>query len=122
MAMCVIYSCRNCDYQVEAWDEGNPYIEINGERTYFYHPEPFPDPPNSDEFKSSGSSEKPIVGNAPDHVCMDCGEILMLDSGRDTMTCARCRSSKLVEAFEMANQQCPKCGGTLNEGEPGGIS
>jgi len=39
MAMSIIYSCDKCGFEVDAWDDGNPYVQDSkGKRHYFYHP------------------------------------------------------------------------------------
>lgn len=39
MAMSLIFTCEQCGFSVEGWDEGNPYIiNSKGKRVFFYHP------------------------------------------------------------------------------------
>jgi len=40
MAACIQFTCSSCGFSVQAWDEGNPYIQFPGLRKphYFYHP------------------------------------------------------------------------------------
>lgn len=39
MASCVTFTCPHWGFHVDAWDEGNRYVEdVRGKRHCFYHP------------------------------------------------------------------------------------
>ena len=123
MAMSLIFTCENCKFSVEAWDDGNPYMQVgDGERQYFYHPSPPPDPPRPEALKMLGEDAEIIFGNASDKICMDCCEISMIDSERDELKCPKCGGNHLVETFEIGENKCPKCGGAFDARHSGKIS
>jgi len=131
MAMSLIFTCEQCGFSVEGWDDGNPYI-INsvGNRVFCYHPsletdmekvvEEILGPIYTDEARDEVLATR--TGNAPDHICLKCAKTFKLDPDRDQMECPKCHHSEVSEAFEMGGKPCPKCQGTMSEGEMGGIS
>jgi len=121
--MQLIFTCEKCKFRVEAWDDGNPYRQIGtGEREYFYHPSPPPEPPRPEDLVSGGVELEVVFGNASDKICMDCCEISKIDEERDELKCPECDSKRLVETFEIGEEPCPKCGGAFGPAESGGIS
>ena len=131
MAMSEIYTCCNCGYQVEAWDEGNPYVETtDGRRHYFYHPGSIEDvrPILTAEAgrKLDDSEFKQLVtqraGNASDHLCVSCGKTTKLDSNKDKLACGKCHGTQVFEIWRCQGKLCPKCGGTFSEGSFNAIS
>ena len=105
---------------MEGWDDGNPYVEYgNGDRDYYYHPTS-----ESEVFKMIMKKGLNDVrrGNAPDHICMNCGSISMLDPDHDKMECSKCKGTELIKAFEMGGKSCPKCEGKMDMGKMGAIS
>jgi len=141
MAMSIIYTCEACDFKVDAWDDGNPYVQDSkGERHYFYHPTNEWDimgevlakmPPRIPSSEESGESEEseesaPVydthTGNAPDHLCLNCGKISLIDPEMDNMICKKCKSDEVTELTSLAGKKCPKCSGHFDQGSEGGIS
>jgi ribosomal protein L37AE/L43A len=134
MAMSLIFTCEQCGFSVEGWDEGNPYIiNSKGKRVYCYHPSLETEmeqvvvellgPIYTEQARNEVLATR--TGNAADHVCMHCGNIFKLDPKHDPMQCPKCRqweAADAVKAFEMGGMPCPKCHGTMSEGEMGAIS
>jgi DNA-directed RNA polymerase subunit RPC12/RpoP len=135
MAMSTIYTCDKCGFEVDAWDDGNPYVQDSkGKRHYFYHPEngidimgkllePIPLPTsNSKESEESEPVFETHTGNAPDHLCLKCGKISLIDPEMDKMICKKCKSDEVTELTSLAGKKCPKCSGHFDQGREGGIS
>lgn len=135
MAMSTIYTCDKCGFEVDAWDDGNPYVQDSkGKRHYFYHPEneieimgkllepktlPTSD---SEECEESEPFFEIHTGNAPDHLCRKCGKISKIDPEMDKMICKKCKSDEVTEVTSLAGLKCPKCSGHFDQGSEGGIS
>ena len=135
MAMSIIYTCEACDFKVDAWDDGNPYVQDSkGKRHYFYHPENEIDimgklltektlpTSNSEECEESEPVFDTHTGNAPDHLCLKCGKISLIDPEMDKMICKKCKSDEVTELTSLAGRKCPKCSGHFDQGSEGGIS
>ena len=135
MAMSIIYTCDKCGYEVDAWDDGNPYVQDSkGKRHYFYHPENEIDimgklltektlpTSNSEECEESEPVFDTHTGNAPDHLCLKCGKISLIDPEMDKMICKKCKSDEVTELTSLAGVKCPKCSGHFDQGSEGGIS
>ena len=138
MAMSIIYTCDKCGFEVDAWDDGNPYVQDSkGKRHYYYHPTNHMDimgevlepktltTSNSEESEESEESE-PVydthTGNAPDHLCLKCGKISKIDPEVDKTICKKCKSDEVTELTSLAGKKCPKCSGHFDQGSEGGIS
>jgi DNA-directed RNA polymerase subunit RPC12/RpoP len=117
--------CSNCSFNVEAWDDGNPYIvDQSGERQHCYHPaaediimevRAFISVADPDALHKDAGR----MGNESDLLCLDCGHSSRLDSDVDTLTCAKCGGKKLRDHMELDGAACPKCGkGTLEISGP----
>ena len=138
MAMSTIYTCEACGFEVDAWDDGNPYVQDSkGKRHYYYHPtnhmnimgevlEPKTlTTSNSEESEESEESELVYdthTGNAPDHLCLGCGKISKIDPEVDKMICKKCKSDEVTELTSLAGKKCPECSGHFDQGSEGGIS
>ena len=124
--MSLIFTCDRCDFSLEAWDDGNPYvIKGNGKREYFYHPSPIPEPPKHgtlEYFETDGENVQYQYGNAPEHICLKCAKQFKCDPEHDPMICPTCKHSEIVDLFEMGGRPCPKCPGTLSDIKHGAIS
>lgn len=131
MALLETYQCGKCGARVQAWDEGNPYLQLSrGRRHYFYHPgvmdsllpvlEKDLGRTLTDEEFQRLLSER--IGNAPEHLCPDCSETFKLDSSKEPCVCPKCRSQRAFEIWRCEGKPCPKCGGSFLPGEMGGIS
>ncbi|MDF9833609.1 ribosomal protein S27AE [Ereboglobus sp. PH5-5] len=125
MAFSLKFSCGSCGFSISGWDEGNPYVEHPpGKRTYCYHParEDIMREVAKQALGSSATDEmldafiNKHSGNAPAHLCLDCGHTTLLDPGRDGMACGKCNSSNLRDTFNLTGAKCPRCGGTFSEG------
>ena len=132
MASQTIFTCVKCGFSVEAWDDGNPYIEApDGQRFHFYHP------------SADGQIEKIVsgilghaatqveihemlqnqAGNESDYLCLDCGKMSMHDPKKDKRSCANCGSKKLADVNRLGGRPCPSCKeGQFDIGRPGAIS
>jgi len=129
--MSIIFTCEKCGFSLEAWDEGNPYIEYpEGERHYFYHPDGekilkeiaskilghSPSPAEQEKIEAK------YTRNAPDHICRVCGEISRVDPEKDGKVCPSCGSKKIVELFKLGWKKCIECPGKFSKGKIGAIS
>ena len=131
MAQCLRFVCNKCGFAIEGWDDGNPYIEFpKGKRTYFYHPG---DERKIEEISSRILGHEPsdqeigeilekYAGNAPDHICRDCGKISKIDPNKDAMKCRKCKSEDVEEIYNLGGKRCLKCDGQFSRGESAGIS
>ena len=131
MAMSLIFTCDQCGFSLEAWDDGNPYIlNSKDERVYFYHPGGEEDmeavvaellgPIYTDEARAEILSTR--TGNASDHICLKCAKQFKHDSKRDKPGCPHCGHHKIKELFLMGEQPCPKCPGSFSKIQSGAIS
>lgn len=131
MAMSLIFTCNQCDFSVEGWDDGNPYIlNSKDKRIYFYHPgeedviakvlEEILGPIYTKEARDEILANR--TGNAPDHICLKCSNQFKHDPHRDKPGCPQCGHPEITDLYLMSGQSCPKCTGTLSEGQMGGIS
>ena len=118
MASSKLITCGNCNFQIETWDDGNPYVQYPGtrKRHYYYHPAPdLQIDTELLEWQSRMADKiqdgEPIRGNAPDHICLDCGTKRKLDPDHDKIRCSRkaCRSQRVVRTHELEQHTCPKC-------------
>jgi hypothetical protein len=130
MAMQTVFTCEQCGYEVEAWDEGNPYIQgPDGKRHHFYHP--------SDSAAGAVAEilgRKPTAaevtrmlrnhsGNEPEHICLDCGVIGMMNEQEAKAPCSSCGGTRVTEAYHLAGKPCPSCkAGKFDQGRMGAIS
>jgi len=132
MAMCLRFTCDNCGFYQEGWDEGNPYIEFpNGKRNYYYHPSNEIlvgdlrlniDNPETSDNELKELIENGVKGNASDYICRDCERVSKIDSDRDEVQCSRCKSRAVEEIFELAGKKCVRCDGNFSMGEFTAIS
>ena len=105
MAQGVEFVCSFCERGVSAWDDGNPYY-IDRDRmamkglprsrckVYVYHPH---------------EPRFPVEGNDVPHLCMDCGHEFNVDSELNRTTCTKCRSTEIVDCFDLNERTCPWC-------------
>lgn len=126
MAECLKYTCDSCGFSLEAWDEGNPYIEYPaGNRQHFYHPE---EDYEIRRIAESILSREPTsedcerilreyAGNEPDHICYDCQTVFRLDPDKDALVCKQCGSGRNEKIYGISGKKCVKCDGTFSEGE-----
>ena len=135
MAMRVIFRCTGCGFELEAWDEGNPYIEgPDGKRHHFYHLSQESEiisivqtilgrPPT--ETATRDALEK-HAGNEQDHICLNCADRSLRNEQEANAPCAACAAyghATVVDCFQLAWKPCLSCRqGAFAEGQPGGIS
>lgn len=95
MAICYRFTCDNCAFAIEAWDEGNPfYVNHEGKKVYVYHP----------------SSDRCLaIANDEPHLCLGCGKQVKIDSRLERKACTKCSSTKLVKTYQLEEVECPKC-------------
>ena len=126
MAECFQFVCSSCGFSVQAWDDGNPYIQFPGlrKRHYFYHPsgeqmvleigrKHFGREPNSAEVDQM---HREWGGNASEHLCRECGAIRRLDPHKDRIQCSKCKSAHVVDILSISGMRCIRCEGTFLEG------
>jgi len=113
------YTCPNCGFSVDVWDEGHPFIKDDkGKRHYFYHPG------EVDVIMSVASGCSFAVGKPPseimtlaasrighlqDGICLDCGKAFRALSAEASKRCRACKSGNTVWLMELEGKPCPKC-------------
>jgi predicted RNA-binding Zn-ribbon protein involved in translation (DUF1610 family) len=96
MAEALRYVCDGCGHAIEAWSDGNPYyIDEAGTKQYAYHP----DHERLDR----------CIGNDSPHLCLACGESLMVDSRVPVTACPKCGERELADVFQLDGKRCPFC-------------
>ena len=107
MAQGTTMICTNCQFSLDAWEDGNPYgidaekVLIEGlsreeAKVHFYHPQPPPD--SAFEF-----------GVDVPHLCLACSFEFCVDNEEPTSTCPSCQSPKICDLCELESKTCPKC-------------
>lgn len=131
MASSLRFTCDSCGFSLEAWDEGNPYIEFPlGKRHYWYHPGEMEvirevtrsivgHDPSNEECESALEN---YAGNEPDYICRSCCKETRFDPDRDAQACTHCGSADVEEMYTIGCKQCIQCDGTFSEGQPGAVS
>ncbi|NLB54388.1 MAG: hypothetical protein GX811_01230 [Lentisphaerae bacterium] len=126
MAAGYMFTCDSCGFSLEAWDEGNPYIEFpKGKRHYFYHPSEMKViravtksiigyEPTDEE---CNDALKKYAGNESDYICRSCRKETKFDPKKDIHACTHCGSTDVDDIFTIAGKRCIKCDGTFLEGE-----
>jgi len=95
MAECIRFTCSSCGFSIEAWDEGDPfYLDENGNKVYVYHPSP-------DRILA--------IANDESFLCLDCGKQVKIDSRREQKACPKCKSTRVVDTYQLEGVECPKC-------------
>ncbi len=96
MAQGVRFICEKCGYAIEAWSDGNPYyLNANGVKQYAYHPD------------HDGLAR--CIGNDVPHICMSCGQEIMVDSRAPINSCPNCGKTELAQTFHLGGRRCPHC-------------
>jgi hypothetical protein len=131
MAACYEFTCDRCGFSVEAWDDGNPYIEYpKGKRHHFYHPG------EVDQIKEIARKIvgheptrqecddilKKYAGNESDFICRSCLKIDQYDERKDPLVCKHCGGESIERTSDLAGKKCLKCDGIFSEGEFTAIS
>ena len=95
MAACIRFTCTSCGFSIDAWDEGNPfYIDETGKKVYAYHP----------------SEERSLcIANDESFLCLDCGKQVKIDSRLEQKACPKCKSSRVIDTYQLEGVECPKC-------------
>ncbi len=119
MAAGYCFRCSNCDFEVTAWDDGNPYIvDDEGQRHFFYHPhgEAVIEEVLARSAWTIGKSAAEVeselgkhTGNMPDALCRDCGAVSKVDENPELARCGECQGTNLDDAMELEGKPCPKC-------------
>ena len=126
MASSFVFTCDRCGYSIEAWDEGNPYIEFPaGNRHFFYHPGEMEEIRNitrkiigrEPTREDCDSALKQFSGNETDYICRTCQMESRFDPRKDPHACKHCGSSDVVAIFTLTGKKCIKCEGTFSEGK-----
>jgi DNA-directed RNA polymerase subunit RPC12/RpoP len=95
MAVGSRFVCSNCDAEVIAWSDGNPYfIDEHSLKQYAYHPDP--------------NAERCVGVDFP-HLCLGCGAKIQVDSNLPTNTCPDCGGRMLIAATQLEGKSCPEC-------------
>jgi len=115
-----MYRCPNCQFAVEAWDDGNPYIrDDDGVRHFCYHPQREGIIREIVEKSrwAAGKTEAEIEAELPnylgwmmDALCVDCGETSKIDDEETSKRCEHCGSVNVRDVNKIGGLKCPKCG------------
>jgi predicted RNA-binding Zn-ribbon protein involved in translation (DUF1610 family) len=109
MAESIANICDNCEFEVIAWSDGNPYyIDEQGEKQYAYHPD--------------HDRRARCIGNDSPHLCLSCGKEFKVDSRQPRSTCPHCQSAEIRHTFLLAGERCPACKAGTFQALPGAIS
>lgn len=129
MSACSTFTCSHCGFGIDAWEDGNRYVEdVRGERHFWYHPAHHGPDAFVAELLSKGIEPAVVAGgggqevvrfvggNESDYLCMNCGEECRRDPWRDPVVCAKCGQRKLRLTMRLLGRRCPRC----KEGRFGG--
>jgi|GEM_PF-662675 len=113
------HECPGCEFQVDAWEGGDPYVcDDRGRRQYYYHPN------EEERFKRILESCRWAEGKTPDELaellrvksgvmsgflCLRCAKVFKCDEDKTTPVCRKCRSKEVLALWQLAGAQCPKC-------------
>ncbi len=96
MAMMVIFTCRSCNHQVNAWDEGKPYfLDREGDKVYAYHPD--------------HEGLERCIGNDRPYICLSCAKEFDMDSRHQLTQCPECGDERILPSWKLKDEQCPRC-------------
>ena len=96
MAEALRFVCDNCNHEVVAWSDGNPYyIDKTGAKQYAYHPD-------HDRLAL-------CIGNDSPHHCLGCGTEFKVDSRAPVRAYPSCSSDEIVDSFRLEGCCCPYC-------------
>ena len=121
MSMAKLFFCSKCNFEIEVWDDGNPYIIYPlRKRNYFYHPDNVDDfikqiTGNNFSVELMNDLKNNFSGNAPNHICLDCGKVRKIDPDKDIMECKTCKSKNIIDTYNLKHKKCPFCNGIINE-------
>lgn len=133
MAICTVFTCTHCGFQIESWSDGLPYLRgTDGTRHYYCHPgeqgvwrERF----EAEHRRPAGTPEELLafveatMGCELSYLCRHCGRQTRRDPERDSLRCTGCGRKDLHPLHELEGQTCPKCGqGTFHGEFTGAIS
>lgn len=123
-----IFKCPGCGFEIEAWDDGHPFIVDDfGERHFFYHPgeRDVIDAVVAVSAWAKGKSSPEIdvelskhTGCMRDALCDDCGAELRIDSEPTSARCPACGSEHISEVLSLVGKRCPKCKANTFPKEP----
>jgi hypothetical protein len=89
------FICSHCEFQIEAWDDGNPYyVTETGRKKYAYHPDP---------------KLEECIGNDSPTICLNCGKRFKIDSRNPIPNCPKCGSACVSDEFSLDAKTCPYC-------------
>lgn len=131
MAILTIYKCLHCDFKIDNWSDGNPYIATpDGKRHYWHHPgeqwkkekicKLFMENPSEDEIKNIIQKHS---GYESQYICKECLGFSMLDGRKDELKCKACSSPEIMLTKDLDGKECPSCRkGKFDKGRFAGIS
>lgn len=132
MALRTTFTCTHCQFDIDSWDEGSPYLLCDdGFRFYFCHPCEHSDwrrcferetgkQPASDEELMSFVSARAC--HEAHYLCLHCARQTKRDPKRDSLLCTGCKKSALKDLCELEGIPCPKCKTGTFHGEMTAIS
>ena len=119
MSCMYIHKCPTCGFEIEAWEDGNPYIrDDKGKPRFYYHPGGEEDRIKILEecrWAECKSPEELEVllnkksGVMSEFICMDCCKFFKTDAEKHTPWCRKCGSQNVMNITELAGVRCPKC-------------
>jgi hypothetical protein len=125
------FTCNLCDFSLDAWDDGNPYIEYpTGTRQYIYHPG---ESQKIAEIAEAILGREPTeddcstilqkyAGNEPDHICRACHKVIRIDREKDPCACHECGAEAVELVEELGGKRCVHCDGVFSDGRHSAIS
>lgn len=129
MSSSVLHRCPVCYYEIEAWDDGHPYIlDDKGKARFYYHPI------ENEQRRRILDSCAWAMGKRPEELailleqnsgvmseflCLDCRTVSKVDAEKRTPVCRKCRSGNVCDVKRLNGVACPKCGkGRFPENPP----
>lgn len=95
MAEGVMLKCDHCEFNAEAWSDGNPYyLDASGEKQYAYHPNP--------HLALCTEVDTP-------HICMRCAHEFNVDSATPIRRCPQCNFGRIYRMWILLGKRCPQC-------------
>jgi len=132
MSLCTTFTCTHCQFDIDSWDDGSPYLLCDdGRRHYFGHPiehfewkrcfemETGQPPTSNDELMAFVSAR---VGHEAHYLCLHCARQAQRDPKRDSLLCTGCKKPTLKALTELEGIPCPKCKKGVFHGEMTAIS
>ncbi len=120
MSISVLHRCPACGFEIEAWDDGHPYIrDDRGRARFYYHPcetEVRQKILSVCEWAHDKSPEdlsallEKKSGNMTEFLCLGCCRRFKCDEDRQQPRCRKRGSKDVRDVMLLGGCACPKCG------------